>query len=195
MPRPDTETLVAEALRIGDGIPFLRVHECCTGSGCVAITLALERPEWIVSASDVSERALEVARTNAMALVPADRPGGPLSLWKSDLLSEVPGSFDLILANPPYVPSGEAQALLALGWSEPLEALDGGRDGLDFVRALVPQAWRAMGPGGALAVEADDSQAAEVADLFRALRFTEIEKRYDLGGKARVTSGRKPWTN
>ncbi len=221
VPRPDTETLVAEALRIGDAIakeiderrrfttearrkagtclrgeiPSLRVHECCTGSGCVAISVALERPEWQVSASDLSEGALEVARANAAALVPEGRPGGSTVFSRSDLLAEVEGSFDLILANPPYVPSAEARALLELGWSEPLMALDGGEDGLDLVRALAPQAYRSLEPGAALLVEADDAQAAGIAELFRATRLTDIETRFDLGGKARVCSGRKAWTN
>jgi release factor glutamine methyltransferase len=73
-------------------------------------------------------------------------------------------------------------------------ALDGGADGLGLIRRLVPAAVRALAPGGALLVEADGDQAAEVADLFRASRFADIEVRRDFGGKARVTSGRKPWT-
>jgi release factor glutamine methyltransferase len=180
----------------------LRVHECCTGSGCVAISVAADRPEWSVSASDLSEGALEVARANSRAHVDPARPGGPLAFVRSDLLSSLSrgaigasrGPFDLILANPPYVGSVQTDALLALGWSEPRMALDGGMDGLDLVRRLVPEAARALSMGGALLVEADGDQAAEVAALFRASRLTDIETDRDLGGKARVTSGRKQWT-
>jgi release factor glutamine methyltransferase len=229
VPRPDTEALVEAALKLGDiisrarmdgesmgrteggpsGLPRLRVHEACCGSGCVAISLAAERPGWLVSASDLSDGALEVASANAEAILgrgrgSLHRPGGPLGLERSDLLSflfsrgdehSARGSFDLVLANPPYVPSAEAKALLGRGWSEPPMALDGGEDGLDLVRRLVPEAARALAPGGALLVEADGGQAGAVEELFRASRFTDIEAVLDLGGRARVTSGRKTWTS
>ena len=199
VPRPDTETLVEAALRIGDALarePALRVHEACTGSGCVAVSLAADRPEWRVSASDLSAGALELARENAERLVDPGRPGGRVEFATSDLLASVMprGPFDLILANPPYVPSSEAEALLGLGWSEPLLALDGGDDGLDLLRRLLPEAARALAPGGALLVEADGAQAESVKQLFRASRFEEIETIRDLGGRPRVTSGRMPWT-
>ena len=172
------------------------MHECCTGSGCVAVSLAADRPEWRVSASDLSEGALELARENAERLVDPGRPGGRVEFATSDLLASVMprGPFDLILANPPYVPSSEAEALLGLGWSEPLLALDGGEDGLDLLRRLLPEAARALAPGGALLVEADGAQAESVKQLFRASRFEEIETVRDLGGRPRVTSGRMPWT-
>lgn len=203
VPRPDTETLVEAALEAGDAMRrerALRVHECCTGSGCVAIALALERADWAISASDLSEDALVVARANAATLVAAGRAGGPVAFAASDLLeafstrSGANGSFDLILANPPYVPTSEARALLARGWSEPLMALDGGPDGLEVLRRLVPEAASALAPGGALLVEADGGQAEEVARLFRASRLESVETRLDLGGRARVTIGRKAWT-
>ena len=171
----------------------------------MAISLAADRPEWSLSASDLSEGALEVAAANAAAILGPDRgagsrPGGELALTLSDLLesalprSEGEGIFDLIVANPPYVPSSEAEALLKLGWSEPMMALDGGADGFDPIRRLVPQAARALAPGGALLVEADGEQAHAVVKLFRASRLTDIETICDLGGRPRVTSGRKPWT-
>lgn len=211
VPRPDTEILVEAALKLGDTITQenqstrfatppprkLRIHESCCGSLCVAVSLAVDRPAWEVSASDLSEAALAVARVNAAALLPRDRAGGNVTLSHSDLLSSIDSGtgFDMILANPPYVGSEETLALLARGWSEPRMALDGGKDGLDIVRRLVPQAERALSPGGALLVEADGGQADEVADLFRASRFSSVETYLDLGGKARVTSGRKAWTS
>jgi release factor glutamine methyltransferase len=250
VPRPDTETLVESALRIGDDLARsasaedakaddrgegrrvkaiapsldpssypdislasfadkpsrlcassflpLRVHDACTGSGCVAISLAADRPDWAVSASDLSEAALELALANAAAILGPDRgalsrPGGELGFARSDLLSSVPGPFDLIVANPPYVASSETDELLARGWSEPRMALDGGVDGLDALRRLVPEAERGLVPGGALLVEADGSQAEAVAALFRASRFIGVETVLDLGGRPRVTIGRKAW--
>jgi release factor glutamine methyltransferase len=177
----------------------LRVHDACTGSGCVAISIAADRSEWSLSASDLSEDALVVAAENAAALLgpgagAEDRPGGALSFSRGDLLVSASGPFDLITANPPYVGSVETDALLGLGWSEPRLALDGGADGLDLVRRLVPEAFSVLAPGGALLVEADGEQADAVAKLFRASRFIEIETICDLGGRPRVTSGRKPWT-
>jgi release factor glutamine methyltransferase len=225
VPRPETETLVEAALRIGDALARenaaagtglggpetagmgtalenappcvrpLRVHDLCTGSGCVAISLAGDRPQWEVSASDLSDGALEVAASNARALLDPGRPGGPLELRRSDLLSSIEGRFDLLVSNPPYVPASEARELLALGWSEPLGALDGGSDGLETLRRLVPEASRALAPGGALLVEADGAQAGAVAELFRASRFIGIETLRDLGGRPRVTAGRMPWTS
>jgi release factor glutamine methyltransferase len=179
--------------------PPLRVHEVCAGSGCVAVSLAAERPDWIVSASDLSEGALEVASANAASILGHDlgassRPGGALSLARSDLLSDAPAALDLIVANPPYVPSAETDGLLGLGWSEPRMALDGGEDGLDLVRRLVPEAFGRLAPGGTLLVEADGDEAAAVAELFRASRFIDIQTLCDLGGRPRVTSGRRSWT-
>jgi release factor glutamine methyltransferase len=241
IPRPDTETLVEAALRIGDALARsspavlrlgdtlrsgtisadegedteaaegqgkgpvpsdgpaslsrLRAHETCTGSGCVAISVAADRPDWEVSASDLSEDALELARANAEAILRAgSRPGGALAFSRGDLLDSAGGPFDLIIANPPYVSSRETDSLLALGWSEPRLALDGGPDGLDLVRRLVPQAAGALAPGGALLVEADGSQAEAVAGLFREAGLYDIQTLCDLGGRPRVTSGRRPWT-
>jgi release factor glutamine methyltransferase len=203
IPRPDTETLVEAALASGDAVlrgraepgRRLRVHDLCAGSGCVAVAIAAERPEWEVSASDLSPGALDLARENAEALVDPDRPGGPIAFFESDLLASAPGGLDLIVSNPPYVESAEAERLLGLGWSEPRSALDGGPDGLDLIRRIAPEAASALAPGGALAVEADPSQAEAAAELFRASRFEEVGTVPDLAGRPRVTVGRKSWTS
>ena len=199
VPRPDTELLVELALERGDaaeatlGRP-LRAHECCVGSGAVAVSLAAERPAWQVSASDLSPAALEVARGNVARLLPTSRPGGALGTALSDLLSSVAapeGGFDLIIANPPYVESPLA-AELAAAWGEPLLALDGGPDGLDLVRRLVPEAVPRLARGGWLLLEADPAQARAARDLFAAAGLEGVETRRDLGGLERVTLGRRP---
>ncbi len=200
VPRPETELLVSRALELGDalaaaarGAAALRVHEACCGSLCVAASLAADRPNWEVSASDLSGPALEIAAANAAALLPPDRPGGTLGLIRSDLFEAVPGEFDLILANPPYVPSAEAKALLEKGWVEPLMALDGGDDGLDLIRRLIPQAAARLSPGGWLLLEADGSQEAAIAELLKAAGLVEVACIADLAGIARVSLGRRAW--
>jgi release factor glutamine methyltransferase len=209
VPRPDTELLVQTALALGDALAAawagggareggqvggaLRVHEKCCGSLCVAASVAADRPTWLVSASDLSPGALEVAATNAAALLPPDRPGGPLALMRSDLLEAVEGGFDLILANPPYVPSAETDALLAQGWSEPRMALDGGEDGLALIERLVPQAADRLAPGGWLLVEADGSQAPRIRELLGEAGFTGIDCIADLAGIPRLSIGRREW--
>lgn len=209
VPRPDTELLVEAALAAGDALAAglaegrgaaaeggpraLRLHEACVGSGCVAVSLCLERPGWEVSASDISKEALAAAARNAAVLVPEDRPGGPLLLLESDLLSGVPGPFDLVVANPPYVPSREADRLLGKGWGEPRLALDGGEDGLDPYRRLVPEAAARLSPGGFLLLEAGEEQAEELRSLLGAAGFEAVRTLEDLAGRPRVTEGRKPW--
>ncbi len=211
IPRPDTEILVEAALGAASGAVScagfgpegdsssgaalvappshpLRVHELCTGSGAVAVTLSAERPGWEVSASDISEGALAIARRNSRDLL-----GHELPFVRSDLFSSVGGEFDLILANPPYVPSRETDGLLSRGWSEPRLALDGGADGLDLYRHLVPEALHHLCPGGLLFVESDPGQAAAIRHMLSDAGYTDIRCVEDLAGLARVTGGRKPW--
>ncbi len=194
VPRPDTELLVELALAEGDtagrrlGRPPL-VHECCTGSGAVIVSLALDRPNWTLSAGDISPAALAVARANARRLLPASRPGGGLAFVEQDLLAGTSGPFDLILANPPYVESMLARELAA-SWGEPLLALDGGSDGLELLRRLIPAAARALAPGGCLMVEADPTHAARLRDMFNCEGFVGIGTARDLAGLGRVTGGK-----
>jgi len=195
----------------------LCLHEACTGSGCVAISLALERPGWKVSASDISAGALAVARRNAL-LLPTERAGGDVDFFEADLLDlsapadtcaevapepvavaaaaagQAERRYDLILANPPYVESGLAREL-ADSWGEPLLALDGGSDGLDPYRRLVPQAFALLAPGGALLLEADPDEMPAIRDLLSGAGFEAVETAADLAGLARVTLGKKSWTS
>lgn len=190
VPRPDTEILVEAALETGDwleanGISNLRLHDLCTGSGAVAISIAAERPRWKVSASDISRPALEVAAANSRRIL-----AGEIVLSHADLLEGL-GPFDMIVSNPPYVPSGETDELLSRGWGEPRLALDGGRDGLDIVRRLAAQAGSALVPGGFLLIETDSLQVPYTCAILRSSGFDEIRIFRDLGGKERVTGARK----
>jgi release factor glutamine methyltransferase len=203
IPRPDTEPLVERALEAAN---FLRaanprpldIHDAFTGSGCVGITLAAELPGSNVTLSDASAAALDVARENASRLL-----GQPLPAFLANLLPDLGagsssteravtfGPQDLIVANPPYVRSEEARRLLALGWGEPESALDGGVDGLDAYRAFIPLAWEALRPGGVVAVEIGEEQAASVSSIYAASGFEGIETSRDLEGRDRVVLGRK----
>jgi release factor glutamine methyltransferase len=193
VPRPDTELLVELGLSVGDlvagrkGVPS--VHECCVGSGAVALSVAAERPSWSVSGSDISEAALAVAAANEKTALPPGRAAVVFS--KSDLLSDVEGKFDLIICNPPYVESPLARELAAL-WGEPLLALDGGPDGLDLIRRLLPEARSRLKAGGSLLVEADAAQAPALRGLFADAGFVRARSERDLAGLERVTIGELP---
>jgi release factor glutamine methyltransferase len=166
-----------------------RVLVLCTGSGCVAVTLARERPTTRVLATDLDEGALAVARENAIRLGAAHN----LGFVRSDLFTVLtPGHdvFDLITANPPYIPDEEIGTLqLDVRAFEPRQALAGGPDGLDVLRRIVAEAPRFLPAGGVLAVEVGAGQAPDVKELFAAARFDAIETRRDYGGHERVVSG------
>ncbi len=187
VPRPDTETLIEVALeRAGRGALNRRVLDLCTGSGCVAITLALERPTWAVLGSDVSPDALEVARDNALRLGAVPRCWFVTSDLFEALGAERP--FDLVVGNPPYIARDEPLPPTVRD-HEPHLALFAGEDGLDTVRRIVADAPRSLVPGGVLALEVGAGQAPAVEALLVERGFTDVERRRDLGGIERVVSG------
>lgn len=162
VPRHDTETLVMEALKAR---PDARtVLDIGTGSGCIAVTLAKELPEAVVTAVDVSSEALAVAVRNA------ERNGVVIEFMQGSLLEPVAGrKFDLIVSNPPYIPTSDIAGLEPeVRDFDPAGALDGGKDGLDIYRQLIPSALEHLPPGGWLLVEVGIGQALDVAALFRA---------------------------
>jgi release factor glutamine methyltransferase len=188
VPRPDTEALVEEALRLLDRRREARlVHDACTGSGCVAIALQHSRPELLVSASDLCPGAEEVFRLNCRRLL-----GRELPFHRSDLLTQVAGPYDLITANPPYLRDSEVQDMQKVGWPEPREALAGGPDGTALLAALIRQAPARLAPRGFLLLEADPLQAAIARQRMELAGFLEVEVVPDLGGRPRVIRGRRP---
>jgi release factor glutamine methyltransferase len=187
VPRPDTEILVEEALRLFESDPLIqRVHDACTGSGCVAIALKHSFPTVRVSGSDISREALRVAAVNARRLLP---PRG-IRLYRSDLLARVPGRYDLITANPPYLTDGEVENMQKIGWPEPALALRGGIDGTDFLRRLIRQALRKLRRGGYLLLEASAPQMSMLQRELSDLGYGEIEVLPDLAGRDRVIRAR-----
>jgi release factor glutamine methyltransferase len=187
VPRPETELLVECALECLSGTSAAtgmapRVLDLGTGSGCIAISLALERPAAQVVAVDRSSAALDVARHNANAL------GARVEFLLGDWYAAVTGQFDLIVANPPYVAPGDPH-LHALR-HEPSAALVAADAGLADLRSIVTGAVRHLAPGGWLAVEHGHDQAAAVRELFAAQGFEDIASVRDLQGIERVVRGR-----
>jgi release factor glutamine methyltransferase len=206
VPRPDTETLVEEARErlgsvvgeaVGEAAPEIateiapkvaKLADVGTGSGAIAVTLAKLFPAAAVLAVDVSPAALEVARGNA------ERLGVAVTFLEGDLAAPlaVHAPLSLIVANLPYIPSGEMSGLPPDVKTEPALALDGGPDGLALVRRLVADAPALLGSGGALALEIGAGQAPATAALLADAGFADVRTRRDLGGIERVVSGVRP---
>jgi release factor glutamine methyltransferase len=194
IPRPETELLVDLALRSlsagagkKDGLQPVRILDVGTGSGCIAVTLAVRLPSAHVTALDASPEALAVARHNAERYKVAER----VTILRSDLLSALHAPFpayDLICANLPYVPSDELRQLPVARY-EPHPALDGGPDGLDVIRRFLLEAPRAVASRGRVLLEIGAAQGATVSELACAA-FPEgrVEVRQDLAGLDRIVS-------
>lgn len=188
VPRPDTETLVELALSLLAGKASARVVDIGTGSGAIAIALKKERAGDEVVAVDLSAEALTVARENAA------RVDVQIGFLEGDLLAPLTGSFDLVVSNPPYIPSAQLAGLSAEVRCEPRLALDGGDDGLGVVRRLVGGARAVLAPDGWLALEVGAGQATQAGELLRAAGYGDLGTRRDLGGIERVVFGRREAT-
>jgi release factor glutamine methyltransferase len=193
VPRPDTETVVELALEmLRAGRPSnhpLWIADIGTGSGAILLALLSELPDAHGIGTDVSEVALQTAHSNALDLGLADRA----RFVASDYAAALSGRFDLMVSNPPYVRSAEIAGLAPeVRDHDPRRALDGGADGLDAYRALVPQAARLLVPGGLLAVEVGAGQSIEVVHLMTAAGLTvEGAPKADLAGVPRAVAGRR----
>jgi len=185
-PRPDTETLVEWALAVLPATPAqqsLRILDLGTGSGAVALALQHTRPDAQVWAVDASQDALAVARANAQDL------NLPVQFVLSDWLAAVPGVFDLIVSNPPYVADGDPH--LSALTHEPLQALTSGADGLEDIRQIIDQAPSHLAPDGWLLLEHGWDQAESVQALLREGGFVQVQSRKDLAGMDRCTGGQR----
>ncbi len=188
IPRPETELLVELALaRLPPQRP-LRVADLGTGSGAIALALALERPQAWVVATDASDAALAVARANAV-----DLGLGNIEVRHGDWLMPLAGErFDLIASNPPYIAEGDLHLRTGDLRHEPAAALASGRDGLDAIRAIVRDAPAHLLPGGWLLLEHGWEQGEPVRALVHDAGFVEVLTERDLEARARVTLGRRP---
>jgi release factor glutamine methyltransferase len=193
VPRPETETLVEAALTLLAGVAAPRIVELCSGSGAVALALARELPTARLVATDISWKALRVARANAAAHGLAAR----IRWRRGDLWRALEGepwaeAADLVVANPPYIPTGDLAALMPEVRWEPRRALDGGPDGLAVIRAILATTPACLRAGGALALEIGAGQAEAVAGLFAADgRYAPVRVFADLAGRPRVIAARR----
>lgn len=170
-----------------EGDPFLLVADICTGSGCIACSIASERPDTRVIAVDLAPEAVALARENAEALGLSDR----VKVISGDLGSSIPerylGRFDLIVSNPPYVPTAVLDDIPhEVSAFEPALALDGGADGLDLFRRMAPWAHRALKAGGAFACELHETHLEEAAAIARGAGFADARIVRDLADRPRV---------
>ncbi|WP_409192742.1 peptide chain release factor N(5)-glutamine methyltransferase [Bradyrhizobium sp. RDM4] len=193
VPRPDTETVVELALEIFRELTISgrrpRIADIGTGSGAILLALLHEIPDAFGVGTDLSLSALDTARGNAAALGLADRAAFVACSYATALS----GPFDLIVSNPPYIPSAEIPKLsIEVRAHDPHLALDGGNDGYDAYRALMPQAAERLAPGGALIVEAGQGQARNIETLMAAAALVvDRPPKADLAGIPRAVSARK----
>jgi release factor glutamine methyltransferase len=193
VPRPDTETLVELALEMLRATPrpdrALRIADIGTGSGAILLALLSELPHAHGVGTDISADALQTAHINALHLKLADRA----TFIACDYAAALSGRFDLIVSNPPYIRSSEIAALATeVRDHDPLRALDGGPDGFDAYRALIPQAAWLLEADGILAVEVGQGQSEGVAQLMTAAGLTlPGPPKADLAGIPRAVAGRK----
>ncbi|MFT5683996.1 MAG: release factor glutamine methyltransferase [Myxococcota bacterium] len=187
VPRPDTETLIEAALSLIPEDEELFLVDVGCGSGAIGLALALDRKKLKVFATDLSTEALNCTRDNATALGVSDR----VAVLKGSLLEPIPAerAIDIVVSNPPYIPTADIDGLAPeVSEHEPRLALDGGVDGLDVYRVLVPVA--AERARLAVLVEVGAGQAEAVAAMFTAAGLVEVTCHKDLAGVERVVSGR-----
>lgn len=184
IPRFDTEILVQEALNgLSDGDPVL---DLCAGSGCVGLTVGAERRVPVTEVEKYDE-AFSVLKENRDAVYP------PAVLWQRDVLTDpLGGNYALAVSNPPYIPTADLSGLSCEVHREPVTALDGGADGLDFYRILVRRCFDVLRPGGWCLTEIGIGQGDAVEELFRDAGFVGLRRVRDYGGIERVIGGIRP---
>lgn len=184
IPRQDTEILVEEVLKKAK--PGMRILDLCTGSGCIIISILKNRPDIYGTASDISAAALRVAEKNAKMnqAVPVFVQG--------DLFEPIKGTFDIIVSNPPYIPTAEIERLMPeVKEHEPRLALDGNEDGLVFYKRIIKEGYSYLNPGGYLMFEIGYDQGKEVSVQMEQAGYQGVKVIKDLAGLDRVVIGGK----
>ena len=188
IPRSETELLVEAVLRELKKDAPSRVLDVCTGSGCIAVTIAAERPQASVWATDLMPGALEVAQKNAEALQVDAR----VTFFQGDLFAPVPrgATFDVIVSNPPYVKTGDLKTLQREVQREPREALDGGLDGVTLIARVIDGALPRLKPGGLLALEIGEDEGSAVRELLLRAGYRDVKIEKDLARHERMAMAR-----
>lgn len=182
IPRPETESVVEYALKHIS--PGYRVLDMCTGSGAIAISICRNQPGIEMVACDISKQAVLVAKENAK------KYDAKIEFVTGNLFDRVTGLFDCIVSNPPYIKEGDIPGLMPeVSRFEPIQALNGGYDGLDFYRSICAAAPEYMRGGAYLVMEIGADQGEEVAAIFRENGFVGVEVGRDLAGRDRIVAG------
>ena len=184
IPRPETELLVELVLK--ESAAATSILDVATGSGVIGLSLALSRPDVAVTLCDISPEALSLANVNALRHGIADK----VARKESDLLDAVEGIFDVIVSNPPYIPTSDISTLSREVKNDPVLALDGGADGLRIVERLVKDALARITPGGLLALEIGHDQALRVVEILKTHNFRDIVVHRDYQGVERFVFSR-----
>jgi len=186
VPRPDTELLVDLAIEKIERYDLRRVLDLGTGSGAIAISLAVKMANLNIVATDNSAKALEVAVSNADVLCPQS----PITFLRSDWFSKISGEFDLIVSNPPYIALDDSHLNLADLRFEPKQALVSGAEGLDALRLIISQSSNFLAKNGWLLVEHGYDQRGSCLELLGAGGFSQLFCDLDLAGNPRVSGGK-----
>jgi len=187
VPRPDSETLVAAVLRHRTGRAAGTVLDLGTGTGCLLLALLREWPEAFGVGLDCSAAAVKVAQDNARSLGVGDRSAFVVGDWAAALAAQGGAGFDVIVSNPPYIPTRDVAGLQPeVRDYDPRLALDGGADGLEAYRQIVPVAAGLLANAGTLALEVGENQAEDVATITRGAGFAAAAIYNDLGGRGRT---------
>ncbi len=189
IPRPETEELVERALRLASRDREIACLDLGTGSGVIAVSLAKFLPRARVTAVDLSREALDLARENALLNGLADR----ITFQESDWFERVDGLYDLVVSNPPYVSQDESEALpIEVRGHEPRLAWDGGKDGMERIRALARDLRQHLRPAAWVLLEIGDGQGETAVELLRQIGLVEAHIDTDLSGRPRFVIARCP---
>jgi release factor glutamine methyltransferase len=186
-PRPDTEIIIEKALELLDGNPpSAPLLDLCSGSGCIGLTIALEKGDSSIICADIDGAPQRAFEENKRLLHAHNA-----DFIRSDLFKNLTGPFAMILTNPPYLTTEETQNRMNDDWIEPALALDGGPDGLDLIRKIIHESIDYLAPEGYLLVEAAPSQMVAMESLMIESGFNNVDTVLDLAGYKRVMYGRR----